>query len=116
MGYLILKTLIIALLVVAISEVSKRSTFVGAVLASLPLTSILAFLAIYVDRKDVVEVRELSYGIFYMVVPSLAFFLIFPTLLKLGLRFYPSLFAACVATAILYAGYVKTLAHFKIQI
>ena len=54
----------------------------GGVLASLPLTSILAFIWLYVDTQDKEKVIALSNSVFWLVVPSLSFFILFPILLK----------------------------------
>ena len=61
-----------AVLVVAISEVAKRSSLLGAVLASIPLTSVLAMIWLYADTGDAEKVADLATGIFWLVLPSLA--------------------------------------------
>ena len=68
MNYYILKITITTLLIVLISEIAKRSSFVGAVLASVPLVSVLAMLWLYVDTEDISKVSALSssfFGWFY---------------------------------------------------
>lgn len=115
-GYVLFKGVITALVVVGVSELAKRSSLLAAVLASLPLTSILAMTWLYLDTKSVQSVKSLSYGIFWMVLPSLFFFLIFPIFLKLGLRFYLSLGAACVATSAAYVLYIWLLRRIGVQI
>ncbi len=82
MWYFLLKILISAILIGLISEISQRNTLIGGLLAALPLTSILAFIWLYVDTKDKVKVIELSNSIFWLVLPTLSFFIIFPILLK----------------------------------
>lgn len=99
--YFIIKTLISALLIVAISEAGKRFTTVGAVLASIPLTSLLAFIWLYVDTGDVNKVASLSREILWMVIPSLSFFVALPLLLK-TMKFYPALLISVVITAATY--------------
>ncbi len=89
--YIILKVFITALVVVGISEIGKRFSFAAGILASLPLTSILAFIWLYQDTKNVAEIINLSYVIFWMVIPSLFFFLSLPFFLKMGWKFYPAL-------------------------
>src|SRR5262245_40083777 len=98
MAQYVVKVLLTALVVVAVTEIAKRSTLWGAVLASLPLTSLLAFAWLYLDTADTARVSELSYGIFWLVLPSLVLFLLLPVLLRLGWGFWSSLGAACVAT------------------
>lgn len=84
----VLKVLLTATLVVAVSEVSKRSSLLGGLLASLPLVSFLAMIWLYLDTKDAGKVAALSTSIFWLVLPSLVFFLALPPLLKTKLNFY----------------------------
>jgi hypothetical protein len=100
--YFLIKTLITALIIAGISELSRRYTLWAALLASLPLTSILAFIWIYWDTKDTGKIIELSYSIFWLVFPSLAFFLILPFLLKHGLQFPTAMAGAIVAMVAIY--------------
>jgi hypothetical protein len=64
LAYYLVKIAITTILIVAISEIAKRSTFVGAILASVPLISVLALVWLYVDTKDVARVSNLSTSIF----------------------------------------------------
>lgn len=100
--YFLIKTLITALIIVAASELSKRYSLWAAVLLSLPLTSILAFIWVYWDTKDTSKIIELSYSVFWLVFPSLAFFLILPFLLKQGLAFPLAIGGAIAAMAAIY--------------
>lgn len=102
MGYFLIKTLITALIVAAVSELARRYTVWAALLASLPLTSVLAFIWVYWDTKDTGKIIELSYSVFWLVFPSLAFFLILPFLLKQGLAFPWAIAASIAAMAALY--------------
>jgi hypothetical protein len=102
MLYFLLKTFISAVLIAGISELSRRYTLWAALLASLPLTSILAFIWIYCEQKDPQKIIELSYSIFWLVIPSLVFFLVLPLLLKHGIAFTWSMLIAASATAICY--------------
>ena len=58
-----LKVLISALMIVAISEIAKRSSTLGAIIASLPLTSLLAFLWLYGETGDTAKIAELSQAV-----------------------------------------------------
>lgn len=97
-----LKIIISAVLITLISEIAKHSGFWAAVLASLPFTSILAFVFLYNETSDIAKVADLSMGIFWLVIPSLVLFLMLTQLLKRGVDFYPALLMACVATIIAY--------------
>lgn len=103
------KVLITALVVVAVSEIGKRSSFWGAFLASLPLTSLLAFVWLHLEGGQAEQVASLSVGIFWLVLPSLVLFLLLPAMLRAGMEFWMSLAVSCVATAVAYAGMVAAL-------
>jgi len=105
-----------ALILVAIAEVAKRSTFWAAALASLPLTSLLAFIWLYIDTGDTHRIAALSSGIFWLVLPSLLLFVLLPMLLRSGLGFWFSLLTASAATALAYLGMIKLLALFDIEL
>jgi len=64
MIYYITKIAITVVLVIAIAEISKRSTLIGGILASVPLVSVLAMLWLYVDTRDVEKVAALSTNVF----------------------------------------------------
>jgi len=112
----VLKIFLSAAILVAIAEVAKRSSFWAAALASLPLTSLLAFVWLYLDSGDIGKVAALSHGIFWLVLPSLALFIVLPLLLRSGLGFWLSLGVACFTTAAAYIGMVKFLELLGVRI
>ncbi|WP_281245986.1 DUF3147 family protein [Oceanisphaera psychrotolerans] len=96
------KVVVTAILIVLISEVSKRSSFIGAVLASVPLTSVLAMLWLYIDTGDTGRVKDLASSVFWLVLPSLALFVALTVLLAQGINFYLALAVSIGITAICY--------------
>ncbi len=106
MVYYIVKVLISAAIIGLISELSKRSTLMGSILASVPLTSILAIIWLYNDTKDEAQIIDLSFNIFWLVLPSLVFFIAFPMLLKAHINFYLSLVLATALMVLCYFGMV----------
>ena len=102
MTYLLTKTIITALIIVIVSEVAKRSTFIGAIIISIPLTSLLAFIWLYFDTRDYQKVIDLSYGTILLTIPSFSFFLILPILLKMKHNFAISIIISIIGTSILY--------------
>ena len=94
------KVALTAFVVVAVAELGKRSSFWGAVLASLPITSLLAFAWLYLDSGSTQAVARLSTSIFWLVLPSLPLFLVLPMLLRSGRSFWPSLGVACIVTIV----------------
>jgi uncharacterized membrane protein (GlpM family) len=102
MATLLIKGLMTAVLVVAISELAKRNSFAGALLASLPLTSLLALIWLYHDSGDAQQAADLARGIFWLVLPSLAFFIVFPFGVRAGWGFWPSMAAGITTTLAAY--------------
>lgn len=105
------KLVLSALIIAAASELGKRSTAAGAILISLPLSSLLAVTWLYVETKDAARVADMTTGIFWAILPSLVFFLVLPALLKRGWGYWPALGTSCAATAAGYAAYAKLLAR-----
>lgn len=100
--YTLIKIGLSAVIVATVAEVAKRSTVFGAVVASLPLTSLLAMIWLYQDTRDAARVAALSGDIFWLVLPSLVLFVVLPLLLKRGVGFYPALGLASGATVVAY--------------
>jgi hypothetical protein len=116
LAYYLLKIMITVLLIVAIAEISKRSSFAGALLASVPLISVLAMLWLYVDTRDVVKISALSTSVFWLVLPSLALFVTLPFLLKEGVNFYISMGISIAVTALCYWLMITVLNHFGVRL
>jgi len=89
-------------LIVLISEIAKRNSLMGAMLASIPLVSILAMIWMYIDTNDTKSAVEFSNSIVWLIIPSMTLFILFPVLIKNGLSFYLSLFIAVAMTIVAY--------------
>jgi len=113
--YYLFKIAITTVLIVMISEISKRSTFIGAILASVPLVSVLAITWLYIDTKDVAKISSLSINIFWLVIPSLVLFLALPLLLKQGFNFYLSISVSIGLTVGCYWVMVSVLDYFGVD-
>ena len=113
--YYFLKVLISAILIVAITEISKRSTLLGGILASIPLVSVMAIIWIYVDTKNIETISKLSTSVFWLVIPSLILFITLPIFLKY-LNFYISLLCSISLTVIGYYIMILILRKYGITI
>ena len=116
MAYYLSKILITTALIVIISEIAKRNILFGGILASVPLISVLAILWLYVDTKNTEIISQFSISVFWLVIPSLAFFLTLPFLLHKGLNFYTSISLAIAITVICYYMMILVLKKFGISI
>jgi uncharacterized membrane protein (GlpM family) len=113
----LIKVLVSALIIVAVTELSKRGgTFWGGLLASLPLTSLLAFLWLYGETRDLTKIASLSWNIFWLVLPSLTLFVALPLLLKRGLSFAVALPVSIASMSAAYLATAAILRRFGIAI
>ena len=102
MTWIATKYLITAGLVVLISEVAKRSDKLGALIAALPLVTVLTLLWLYFEKQPTEKIANHAYYTFWYVIPTLPMFLLFPHLLpKLG--FWMTM-ATCVVAAVICFG------------
>ena len=113
--YLVIKTIITVIIIVAISEIARRSSFIAGILASIPLTSALAITWLYFDTKEVDTVVNLSNSILLLIPPSLTFFVVLPLALK-RLDFMYSFLISIVATVLVYWLYIALLSRFGIRL
>ncbi len=112
----LVKVLVSALIIAGVSEIARRSSLFAAILASLPLTSILALTWLFLDTRDTKPVGDLAGSIFWAVLPSLLFFLILPLLLRGGMKFTPAMLISSAVTAAAYGIYVVVLSRFGIPL
>ena len=89
-------------MIAAIAEVGRRLPAAAALIASLPLVSILGMIFLWWARPDVENMASHSQATFWFVLPSLPMFLLIPVLLRNGVSFWLSLAAGCALTVILY--------------
>lgn len=102
MLYLAVKALLSGILIAAISEIAKRSPAAGALVASLPLVSILGMMWLWRDTGDPVRMAAHAEATFWYVLPSLPMFLLMPVLLRAGVSFWLALVCGCALTVALY--------------
>lgn len=103
---LVVRAAISGLIVVAAGELARRSSLLGAVLISLPLTSLLAIVWLYRDTRDTAEITAFAWSILWIIPPSLAFFIVLPLGLGRGLSIVPALVLACAVTVAAYGVWV----------
>ena len=105
MLYLIIKAALSGVIVAAVSEIARRYPSWGGLVASLPLTSILAMLWLWRDTADSGRVAELSMSTFWFFLPSVPLFVVLPLLIRAGMPFWASMTVVVAGTLALYAGW-----------
>jgi hypothetical protein len=102
MIYFVIKALLSGLNIAAVSEIARRSPGFGALVASLPLVSILGMMWLWRDTADPVRLAAHAEATFWFVLPSLPMFLLIPLALRRGAPFWPTLAGGCAVTIVLY--------------
>lgn len=103
MLYLVLKAAISGVLIAAASTLAKRFPGFGALIASLPLVSVLGMAWLWNEKPDAEIMAAHAGATFWYVLPSLPMFLLIPVLLRHEVGFWPALLAGCGLTIALYA-------------
>ena len=110
-AYWAIKALVSGVIVATVSEVARRYPAGGALIASLPLVSILGMIWLWRDTHDTARLATHAGATFWYVLPSLPLFLILPAMLRHGVGFPLALAAACVVTIGLYVAMIAGLAR-----
>ena len=116
MLYLVIKALLSGVIVMAVSEIARRSPAFGALVASLPLVSLLGIIWLWRDTGDVNRIANHAEATFWYVIPSLPMFLVLPSMLRHGVGFWLALLTACALTVALYGVTVLVAARFGVKL
>ncbi len=103
MLYLVIKAAISGIIVAAVSEIARRYPGWGGLVASLPLTSLLAMIWLFRDTHDAERVAEISASTIWFFLPSIPLFIAVPALIRSGVGFWLSIGIAIAGTLALYA-------------
>lgn len=99
---LVARALISGAMIVAIAEIGKRLPAMAALVASLPLVSVMGMILLWHARPDAENMAVHAEATFWYVLPSLPMFLLMPLLLRQGVSFWLALAIGCALTVALY--------------
>lgn len=116
MIYLAIKALVSGIIIAAVSEIAKRSPGFGALVASLPLISLLGIIWLWRDTHDPVRMAAHVEATFWFVLPSLPMFLLIPLLMRHGVSFWLALAIGCALTIGLYLAMVSIGPRFGLRL
>lgn len=102
MLYFVVKCAVSGVLIGVASSLARRYPGLGALIASLPLVSVLGMMWLWRDKPDAINMAAHARATFWYVLPSLPMFLLIPLMLKRGAGFWTSLAAGCLLTVLLY--------------
>jgi hypothetical protein len=110
------RALLAGVMIAAISEIGRRLPATAALVASLPLVSVLGMIFLWHARPDAENMAVHAQATFWYVLPSLPMFLLIPALLRSGWPFWLSLAAGCVLTVVLYLAMVAVGQRFDLRV
>ena len=110
----VFKVILSAVIIAAVAEIGKRSSVLAALLASLPLSTCLALIWLYIDTGDKEKIANLSMNVFWILQPSFIFLLLLPYLLRNGYSFVVSFVGSLMAMMFGYGIYIWALKGLKI--
>jgi polyferredoxin len=116
MLYLAIKAALSGVIIAIVSEVAKRYPGFGALIASLPLVSVLGMMWLWHDKPDIPNMAAHVEATFWFVLPSLPMFLLMPGLLRQGVSFWASLAIGCALTIGLYLVMVSVGPRFGLRL
>ncbi|HEU4845468.1 MAG TPA: DUF3147 family protein [Burkholderiaceae bacterium] len=115
MTWMIFKYLLTSAVVVAVSELAKRSDRIGGLVAALPLVTFLALIWLHVEHQPEQKIANHAWYTFWYVVPTLPMFLVFPALLS-RIGFWPSLIACALFTVACFALFAVVMRRFGVDL
>jgi hypothetical protein len=101
MVYLI-KIIIAVLVIVLVTEVSKKDTKIAALLLALPIISFTAYTIIWFESKDTEKIAKLANENFIYVLPVLPVLPLFSWMLKNGFGYFTSMIMVTILMIILF--------------
>lgn len=110
----LIKALLSGAIVAAVSETARRNATLGALIASLPIISVLGMIWLWRETGDPARLSAHSSATFWYVLPSLPMFLFMPWLWQQGVNFWVGLALGCMLTVALYIATTALLARFGI--
>lgn len=115
MTWLITKYFITAAVVVLVSELAKRSDKLGALVAALPLVTVLTLIWLYIEKQPASKIANHAWYTFWYVVPTLPMFLVFPALLS-RYGFWLSLFFSVIITSTCFVVFAVVARRFGVEL
>ena len=112
----IARALLSGLIIAAIAWIGRRNAAAAALVASLPLVSLLGILWLWHDTGDRERLAGHMEATFWYVLTSLPMFLVTPIMLRSGMNFWISLGAGCALTIVLYLLVIPLAAKFGIRL
>lgn len=110
------RAILSGIIVALVAMVARRNPAAGALIASLPLISLLGMIWLWRDTGDTARLADHAEATFYYVLPSLPMFLLIPWMLRNGSDFWIAIGAGCLMTILLYLLTIFVAARFGVRL
>jgi hypothetical protein len=111
-----IRAILSGIIVAAVALIARRNPAAAALVASLPLVSLLGMIWLWRDTGDKLRIAAHAEATFWYVLPSLPMFLLVPAMLRAGAGFWTTLLAGCALTVLLYLVTAAIVARFGITL
>lgn len=115
MAWILTKYLVTSAVVVLVSELARRSDRLGALVAAMPIVTILVLIWLQVEDQPPHKIANHAWYTFWYVLPTLPMFLVFPFLMP-RIGFVPSLLASIAVTIACLLVFAAGLRRFGIEL
>lgn len=112
----ITRALLSGAIIALIALIGRKAPAAAALVASLPLISILGMVWLWRDTGDNALLANHAEATFWYVLPSLPMFLLIPWMLRSGYSFWLALGAGFVMTFLLYFATIGIAARFGVRL
>ena len=109
------KILFTAIIIVIISEIAKHYDRLGALIASLPLVTLITLFWLYYENQPEEKIANHAYYTFWYVIPTLPMFVFFPWAIKV-FGFWITFILSIFLTIIIFFLYATILKKFGINL
>lgn len=95
---IVVKYLVSAAVIVAVSEIAKHSDKIGAIISSLPLVTIMVMIWLHLEKQGSAKIGNHAYYTFWYVLPTMPMFLLMPWLMEREVNFWLALLFCAMLT------------------
>lgn len=112
----IIRALLSGLIIATIAALGRKAPALAALVASLPLISILGMIWLWRDTSDSRLLADHAEATLWYVLPSLPMFLLIPAMLRSGQNFWVALATGIALTIVLYLLTITVAARFGVRL
>ena len=106
-AFIIVKILTSACIIVLVSEIARKHTALGGLIAAMPITTVLSMLWIYYENKNIGQIQDFLASVVGGTILSFIFFIAAIILFKKGVNFYAGVVISLIVLGIGAAIYRK---------